>query len=271
MVDERRSPKVALIGCGNLGTHIARGIARGAAGSYCLAAVLDPSVERTQALAAETGAVGCPDLDALLGTAPEYVIEAATGEVLQAVALRCLGTAHLVVLSTGALADDDFRSLASRAAEQHGRKIYVASGALGGFDLAQAARVAGALNVTLRTQKPPRALAGAPSLGGRALPEDREEDVFRGSAREAIAAFPQNVNVAVALSLAGVGLDHTAVTVTSKPGATRNRHIMELEGAFGSARIEIEARPSPDNPKSSLLAAYSVLALLRKLRAPIEI
>ena len=271
MAGERHGPKVALIGCGNLGTPIARGIAQGVAGDYCLAAVFDASRDRAQALAVETGAACCLDLEALLGTGPEYVIEAATGEMLQDVAVRCLRVAHLIVLSTGAFADDGFRDLASRTAEQQGRKIYVASGALGGFDLAQAARLAGALKVTMRTQKPPRALAGAPSLGGRPLPDDREQDVFRGSARAAIAAFPQNVNVAVALSLAGVGLDDTAITVTSKPGATRNRHIVELEGAFGYARIEIEARPSPDNPKSSLLAAYSVLALLRKLRAPIQI
>jgi aspartate dehydrogenase len=271
MADEDRALRAALIGCGNLGSAIARGIARGAAGDYRLTAVLDASVAKADALAAETGAVCCVHLDQLLDTRPAYVIEAATGSVLQEVAVACLRVAHLVILSTGALADERFRATVERVAQEHGRKIHVASGALGGFDLAQAARAAGALNLTLRTQKPPHALAGAPSQHGRVLSEDEEQEVFRGTARQAIAAFPQNVNVAVALSLAGTGLDETTVTVASKPGATRNRHIVELEGAFGAARLEIEARPSPDNPKSSLLAAYSVLALLRKLRAPIQI
>ena len=271
MIDHRRPRTVALIGCGNLGTQIARRIVQGAAGDYRLAAVLDARREQAEALARDTGAQCCEDLASLLREAPDYVIEAATGAVLKDMAVECLQTAHLIVLSTGAFADDAFRAAAAQAAEQNGRKIYIASGALGGFDLAQAAALAGALEVRMRTRKPPRALIGAPILGDRKLPDDREEDVFRGSAREAIAAFPQNVNVAVALSLAGVGLDETTVTVSSTPGATRNRHIVELDGAFGSARIEIEARPSPENPKSSLLAAYSVLALLRKLRSPIEI
>jgi aspartate dehydrogenase len=271
MAGEGRTPRVALIGCGNLGAAIARGIARGAAGDYRLTAVLDASAAKADALAGETGALRCTDVAELLGTRPAYVIEAATGSVLQEVAVACLRVADLVVLSTGALANDRFRDTVERVAEEHGRKIHVASGALGGFDLAQAARAAGALQVTMRKQKPPRALDGAPSLRGRTLSDDEEQEVFRGTARQAIAAFPQNVNVAVALSLAGTGLDDTTVTVASKPGATRNRHIVELEGAFGAARLEIEARPSPDNPKSSLLAAYSVLALLRKLRAPIQI
>jgi aspartate dehydrogenase len=244
---------------------------QGVAGDYRLGAVLDASAERAQALADATGAVCCRDVAELLATGPEYVIEAANGSVLQDVAVACLDVAHLVVLSTGAFADDAFRVTAERAAARSGRKIYIASGALGAFDLVQAARMAGPLEVRMRTCKPPRALTGAPSLADESLPQDVERDVFRGTARQAIAAFPQNVNVAVALSLAGVGVDETTITVTSTPAATRNRHIVELQGAFGSARLEIEARPSPDNPKSSLLAAYSVLALLRKLRSPIQI
>jgi aspartate dehydrogenase len=271
MVNELARLRVALIGCGNLGGRIARGIAQGVAGPYELCAVMDRALPTAEAVAGETGAICCSDVHTLLDTKPHFVVEAATAEVLQQIARDCLRRAHLVVLSTGAFADDAFLHAIKDCAIEHGTKIYIASGALGGFDIVQAARLAGTLNVRLATQKPPRALQEAPSLQGRQLSATEDEVVFRGNARAAIDAFPQNVNVAVALSLAGNGVDQTEVEITSKPGLTQNRHVVSFQGAFGSAHLEFDVNPSPDNPRSSLLAAYSVLALLRKLQAPIQI
>jgi aspartate dehydrogenase len=262
---------VALIGCGSLGGVIARAIADGIAGPYELCGVMDLAFSAAESVARDTGAACCPDLPALLGSRPHFVVEAATAEVLQKVAPECIAKAHMVVLSTGAFANDSFLRAMTQAATENCHKIYIASGALGGFDLIQAARLAGALDVSLSTHKPPRALQGAPNLHGRKLAEDEEELVFEGSAREAIAEFPQNVNIAIALSLAGSGLDETRVAVTSKPGLNRNQHFVTLLGTFGTARLEFDVNPSPQNPRSSLLAAYSVLALLRKLQSPIQI
>ncbi|HEY5365831.1 MAG TPA: aspartate dehydrogenase domain-containing protein, partial [Casimicrobiaceae bacterium] len=120
---------------------------------------------------------------------------------------------------------------------------------------------------SMATEKPPRAFNGAAAETS----DDAVREIYRGSAREAIARFPQNVNVVAALSLATTGLDDTTITIRSNPRLTNNRHTVTLEGAFGSARLEVEARPSPDNPKSSLLAAFSVLSLLRKIASPIQI
>jgi aspartate dehydrogenase len=262
--------RVALIGCGTLGRRIARGIVQGLAGPYELCAVTARSRESAQSVADESGAICCRDVYALFEHRPDFVVEAATADVLHHVALDCLRRAHLVVLSTGAFADDAFLRAAADCATAHGKKIYIASGALGGFDLIQAAHLVGALDVRLSTQKPPRALQDAPSLRGRQL-SHAEETVFDGSARAAIAAFPQNVNVAVALSLAGNGVDRTQVEVVSQPALKQNRHVVTARGEFGSARLEFQVNPSPDNPRSSVLAAYSVLALLRKLQSPIQI
>lgn len=262
---------VALIGCGNLGSRIARGIAAGDAGACTLTAVYNGARHaKAGRLAQETGAIACATLDELLATRPEYVVEAATGNVLREVAVPCLrAPASLIVLSTGAFADPALLDAAMASAREHRTKIHVASGALGGFDIAQAAAIGGDLHVAMTTEKPPRAFGAAPGAApGDVDAEPRE--LFRGSAREAIARFPQNVNVAVALGLATTGLDRTTIAIRSNPRLTRNRHSVVLEGAFGAARIEIEARPSPDNPQSSLLAAYSVLALLAKIASPIQ-
>jgi predicted dinucleotide-utilizing enzyme len=96
-------------------------------------------------------------------------------------------------------------------------------------------------------------------------------DIFAGSAKEAIRQLPKNVNVAVTLSLALGGFDRATITVRSNPALTQNRHCIELEGAFGGACVGIEAARAIDNPKSSALAAYSALSLLKRLASPLQI
>jgi len=272
MAVDALASSVALIGCGNLGSRIAQGICSGAAGQYRLIALFNGAGHaKARRLARATGAIFCETLDELLATHPDYVVEAASGPVLGQVAVACLSAgANLIVLSTGAFADTLLLDAAMASAREHRRKIYIASGAIGGFDVAQAAMIGGDLRVSMTTEKPPRAFHGAPGVAAR-LSDDAVQEIYRGSAREAIARFPQNVNVVAALSLATTGLDDTTITIRSNPRLTNNRHTVTLEGAFGSARLEVEARPSPDNPKSSLLAAFSVLSLLRKIASPIQI
>jgi aspartate dehydrogenase len=241
-----------------------------------MTAVLDSvAPQKGRRLAQETGAVFCSTVDELLETSPEYVIEAASGTALRQIAIPCLRAgANLVVLSSGAFADERFLNEVIETARECSKKIYIASGAIGGFDVAQAAQIAGDLQVTMTTEKPPRALQGAPGLKGAILSEDPKsevQEVFRGTARQAISCFPKNVNVVASLSLATLGLDQVSMTVNSNPSLTSNRHIVVLEGIFGMARIEIQAKPSPNNPQSSLLAAYSVLSLLKKIQSPIQI
>lgn len=263
---------VALVGCGNLGSLIAGGIHKGAAGPYSLTAVFDgPSPAKAEVVAKTSTCAVCPDLASLLATRPRYVIEAATAEVFTEIALPALRSgADLIALSAGALVNNGFVATLRAEAMNLGRVVHVASGALGAFDLAQAAMAAGPLTCEMRTEKPPQGLEGAPFLAGRTLSREQAETVFEGTAREAIAAFPKNVNVVTAMSFATVGVDAVRTRIISDPALTANKHTIMLEGAFGRARCEIEASPSPDNPRSSMLAAYSVIALLRKLADPIR-
>lgn len=95
--------------------------------------------------------------------------------------------------------------------------------------------------------------------------------VFEGNALEAVAGFPANVNVAAALSLAGLGAERTRVRIVVDPRDTRNRHKIEAVGACGRLSLEVENVPSPDNPKTSYLAALSALALLQRLSANLAV
>jgi aspartate dehydrogenase len=263
---------VALVGCGTLGSLIANGIADGSAGPYRLTAVCNGAdFPRAARLAADVGVTACRTLDDLLAGAPDYVVEAATGAVLRDIAVPVLTAgAHLIVLSVGAFAEKRFHDRVAAAARQYGRIVYLSTGAIGGLDVAQAALMAGELTASMLTEKPPGSLLGAPGFHGEHAESERTE-VFSGTARDAIAAFPRNVNVVVALALAAGGVANVMTKVVSDPALTRNRHVIELEGAFGSATIMVESAPSATNPRSSSLAAYSVLAKLKSLASPIQI
>ncbi len=263
--------KVALIGCGSLGTIIAQGILENLGEDYTLAAVMDNRPQVAMDLAHECGCKGCTELSELLAENPAYVVEAAGPEVLREIALPVLRAgADLLPLSVGIFADDIFYLTVKDTAAKLGRRVYIVSGAIGGFDVMQAAMMGGSVTASIANLKAPSALNGAPGLGGKLLPVDREVVVFSGTARQAIEKFPKNVNVAVALALNTIGVDETRTEIRSMPGMENNLHRIIVTGEFGEATIEVASRPSRHNPKSSSMAAYSVLAKLKNLAQPIS-
>jgi aspartate dehydrogenase len=94
--------------------------------------------------------------------------------------------------------------------------------------------------------------------------------VFSGSARAAAAGFPANVNVAAALSLAGIGPDRTMMEIWADPNIDRNCHMIEVESDSARFAVKIENIPS-ENPKTGRITALSVVAALRKLSAPLRV
>jgi aspartate dehydrogenase len=259
--------RIALIGCGTLGSYIARAVHKGVAGDHQMVSVLNtPRSDGAGKLARELGCAAAADIDSLLQPSPDLVVEAATREAVWEFGEECVRKgSSLIVLSSGAMLDAEFRSRLVAVARQAGRKIYLPSGALGGLDLARAAQLGGNLQASLTTRKPPRAL----DMDAVELTDFQE--VFSGSAVDGIARFPKNVNVAASASLATSGPEALGLTLTADPSLDSNVHRLELKGDFGEATVEIRARPMPHNPKSSALAALSVLALLSRISSPLEI
>jgi len=69
--------------------------------------------------------------------------------------------------------------------------------------------------------------------------------------------FPKNINVAASVAIAsGVNV---AVRIVADPNAETNTHEIAARGAFGEMKILVSNVPSPDNPKTSYLAALSVI------------
>jgi aspartate dehydrogenase len=122
--------------------------------------------------------------------------------------------------------------------------------------------------VSIRVAKPPAAWKEIPYVEAQRVDLDALRGarvLFEGSAREGVPHFPQNVNIAAVLSLAGIGFDRTWLEVVADPALSRNTHTIRVSGKSGSFTVVLENVPSPDNPKTAWLACYSALAALQSL------
>ena len=264
--------KIGIVGCGTIGRKVASELDKGAVPGVTLAALSSRSMDRAHEFA-ETLKTP-PPVEPLADLVPlsDLVIEAAGAEAVDAVAKATLqGGKDLMVLSCGALLDrDDLVDLA----RERGASIYVPSGAIIGLDGVLSAAAGRIDSVTMVTRKPPDSLKGAPGVAASGVDLDALTEatvVFEGPAREAYPLFPANVNVSVALSMAGVGADRTTLRILADPAVTRNTHSVVVEGEFGRLEIKIENVPSQGNPRTGVLTALSVLATLRKLAAPLKV
>jgi aspartate dehydrogenase len=207
--------------------------------------------------------------DALLATRPQAVLEAASHEAVREHLVPLLEAGvNVVVLSAGALADDALRRAAEAAAARGGALFYVPSGGIGGLDALKTACLAGVDQVSIQVAKPPAAWKGIDFVEKSGVDLDRLQAphvLFEGPAREGVPHFPQNVNIAAVLALAGVGMDRTRLKVVADPALTLNTHTIRVSGASGRITLVLENVPSPENPKTSWLACYSALAALQSL------
>jgi aspartate dehydrogenase len=205
--------------------------------------------------------------------APDIVVECAghagLGEHGAAALERGL---DLLVVSVGALADTALYERLKAAAEKGGAKMLLAAGAIAGVDGLAAARQGGLDYVRYTSRKPPFAWKGTPAEQKLDLAGLREPAVhYKGPADDAARLYPQNANVAATVALAGLGFARTEVTLMADPAAPGNVHRIEAGGAFGSFSIEIIGKPLEANPKTSTLAALSVLRALRNRASAVEI
>jgi aspartate dehydrogenase len=216
------------------------------------------------------GAVPIVGLADLAGMA-DLVIECAPAALMDSIAQPVLRAGKkLLVLSAGALLP---RPELLELAKKHGGQIIVPTGALLGLDAVCAAAEGQIHSVQMTTRKPPNGLSGAPYLVENRIQVDDVREplrVFSGSARDAAKGFPANVNVAVALSLAGIGPDRTRIDIWADPTVTRNTHRIQVDSDSARIDMTIENIPS-ENPKTGRITALSVIAALRKIHAPLRV
>lgn len=259
---------VALIGGGSIARVIARELLEHHPLVH-LAGVLvhDPINARERGLAESVRLTS--SLPELLSLRPALVAECAghSGLAQHGEAVLGHGT-DLVIASVGALANAGLERSLRAAAQRGGAHMRIPSGAVGGLDALASAKLGGLACVRYVGRKPVAAWRGSPAEQAVHLDQLTTATViFEGSAREAALAFPQNANVAAAIALSGVGFDATRVQLIADPAARGNEHLIEAEGAFGKLSFSVVGTPMAGNPKTSNLAAYS---LLRALVSPVE-
>ena len=248
--------RIGLLGCGNIATIIGNKTR-----NVDICAVFDADQVRMTEFAASAGAKACGSLAELLSHTCDIIVEAASPAAVRGTAKEILSSGtSLMVMSVGGLVDPVFRAELCAIAEKNGVKIYVPSGAIGGIDALQAARMGTLSSVQLVTRKPPA------SLG---LSVDAETVIFEGSPSEAISLFPRNINVAVTLALAS-GEEKVSVRIVADPAVDKNIHTITVKGDVGTLTFTFENEPSP-NKATSLLAGYSAASLLEKLASPLQI
>ncbi len=265
--------KIGLVGCGAIGSEIAKAIDSGDINAE-LVAVCDRNTKCADGLIGRLKKKPIrANLEELVN-ASDIVVEAAAQVAVPAIARATLVKGkQLMIMSVGALTDASLYKEVKSLAATHGSRIYLPSGAISGLDGLKSASIGNIRKVTLTTTKNPAGLEGAPyirdkNIDLKALKEPRL--IFEGTAAEAAKAFPANLNVAATLCLAAREGD-VRVRIVADPSIHVNRHEIVAEGDFGQITTRVENVPSPKNPRTSYLAALSAIATLRSIVEPVKI
>ena len=255
--------KLAVLGNGFLAGIIVEAYNKGLLEEYELTGILGRTKEKTEALAEKGGCRPCSTLEELLEDKPDYVAEAASVKAVQDYGMKILsGGADMILLSIGALADETFYREISECAKENGRKIHIASGAIGGFDVLRTISLMGQAQTSFRTKKGPKSLSGTPLFEESLMTDKEEKQVFHGSAKEAISILPTKVNVAIAASLASSGPENVDMSIFSVPEMVGDDH--KITAQIPGVKAELDIYSS-----TSAIAGWSVVAVLRNLVSPI--
>jgi len=255
------SVKIGIAGMGAIGSSVARALLEGIDGlTLACASEINPSDE-----------FDIPYMDfAGLAEQSDLIIECLPPEAVPALAQEAFKRDRdMIIISSAALL------IHPAILEDHkksGSRIIVPSGALAGLDGVQALMHSGIKSATIISTKKPTGFSGAPYVTGRGIDLScvaEKTRLFQGNALEAAQGFPANINVAATLSLAGIGAERTEVEIWADPDSRGNRHEIIVAGEYSTIRASVDNLPDPLNPKTSILAAQSIISVLKGMRAPL--
>jgi aspartate dehydrogenase len=262
--------RIGVAGLGAVGLDVAHRLAAGVPG-LTLAAVAVRNEEKAKAALPQVGKTAALRTLAGLADDCDVIVECLPPALFRDVALPAIDKGRIFMpLSVAQLLEHD--DLVARA-KQTGARILVPTGALIGLDAVRAAAEGTVHSIRMVTRKPPAGLAGAPYLIVHDISVeglDKPLKVFEGTAREGARGFPANVNVAAALSLAGIGPDRTRLEIWADPGVTRNTHTITVDADTMRFTMTIENVPS-DNPRTGKSVAPSAIAALKGLVSTLKV
>lgn len=270
----RKLLKIGIAGCGAIGSTLAKAIVADFSGHAELSGLYDNHCEKSRALAGElkNKKLAVRGLDELVNKA-QLIIEATRAESAFEVAAKAIASSKdIMIMSVGGILKG-YKKLALEAGKK-GSRVFIPSGAICGIDGLKAAGCGRIRKVVLTTRKPLRAFIGNPYIAKKKIRLDKVKKeilLFEGGAHQAIRAFPQNINVAATLSIAGIGARKTTVRIIASPTASRNTHEVEIESDSGLIFTRTENIIHPQNPKTSYLAVLSAIATLKQILNSVKI
>jgi aspartate dehydrogenase len=265
----KKSLKIGIVGCGAIGSSLAKTVIRDLSNDARLAALFDLNPQKARDLSlklAGNNNLALESLDRLI-RASDLVIEAAHADSSRAIALQAISEGKdVMVMSVGGIVKGF--PLLVKLSRKTGARIYIPSGAVAGIDALKAAKLGKIRKVILTTRKNPSSFKGVEYVERKGIRLDKIKNdllIFSGSAQQAMKSFPQNINVAGILSLAGIGAAKTRVRIIASPRASRNVHEIEIESEAGNIFTRTENVLHPENPKTSYLAVLSAAATLKQI------
>lgn len=265
--------KVAVIGYGSIGKEIIASAKRQEILNAKIIAVFDKQSQVVNSVDNEYGDVHLFSdfnefYNSQIYSSLDVIIECASKDAVREFGKKIIESKKdLIVLSVGAFSDKEFLAELQHLSTLNRTRILIPTGAIAGLDSIRSVRKY-LDSLTITTTKHPKSLAGAPFFKSSKIRLDdinSETVLFEGNASTAIELFPANVNVAVAVALAGVGLEKTHVKIMADPLISVNKHEIVAKGNFGEIHIVVRNIPSPTNPKTSYLASLSAIECLRSL------
>jgi len=267
--------KIGIVGCGAIGGSLAKTVARDLSAGAQLSALYDLDSQKAQNLAlqlSEKKILVTRSLEQLINKS-DLVIEAASANCSWDIARKAiLRGKDVMIMSVGGIVSG-FPDLV-KISRRRNVRIYIPSGAIAGIDALKAANLGKIFKVVLTTRKNPLSLKGVKYLEKKKVKlEQIKKDtvLFSGSAQQAMKLFPQNINVAGILSLAGIGSAKTQVNIIACPRVARNIHEIEIEAQAGNIFTRTENILHPENPKTSYLAVLSAEAALKQILQPFRV
>ena len=259
--------RLAIIGCGSIGSELAE--AADGMAEVKRIYLTDQKGTASNALASKLKkAVAVGSIEPELYHC-DLVIEAASQAAAREFIPKVVGRGvDIMIMSVGALADDEYRDSVYDTARNTGARILVPSGAVCGTDGLSSAAVGRIDRVELITTKNSEGLLGIPYLDDMKIDISKIREptvIYKGTAREAVKLFPKNVNVAATVSIMGVGFDRTDVTIVIDPDTNANSHEIIVKGEFGNIISKTCNVPYNNNPSTSHLAALSAISALKRI------
>lgn len=273
MIKAKSKIRVGILGCGAIGSRIAKSIKHECDNQATVSALFDinPSKSANLQKSIPHKNIVCHTYHELLNSCDLLVEAVNAPDTFSLVRQAILANKDVLVMSVGKFIDGE---AVLKLAQKHGVRFLIPSGAIAGIDAIKAASLGKIHTITLTTRKPVYGFADNAYVQARRinLSQIKKETIlFEGTVKEAVKCFPQNINVAATIALASSAKEKIKIRISTSPDFKVNSHEIEVTGEFGRLVTKTENVVCPDNPKTSYLAVLSAVQTLKQYFQQINI